>query len=494
MEYISTRNIAATACSSAQAIIAGIAPDGGLYVPKNFPAYDLAKLKDNDYLGLAKDIFGLYLSDFNKQQIEAIVKAAYPESAFGRDIAPVQKVGDFYLLELFHGPTAAFKDMALQALPHLLTTSMALTGQKDDVVILVATSGDTGKAALEGFCDVEHCSIIVFYPADGVSEIQEKQMLTTGGQNTTIIAVNGNFDDCQTAVKQVFADQQLATKMANHNLSFSSANSINFGRLLPQIVYYFDAYRQLCLKHNLPLGEAIDVAVPTGNFGNILAAFYAKQMGLPIANLICASNSNDVLADAISTGLYNRKRPFYQTGSPSMDILVSSNFERFLYEIYGRDAAATANAMQKLNSEGQFTIEAETCQKMQALIYGGKADDQQAAVTIKDIFAKHNYVLDPHTAVGYYVAQQYQAETAAKRPLVLASTASPYKFANTVLKALDIDCQGLNGSEQLQLLAQKTVTNIPNSLAKINNLPQRVKTIINKEEIAATVAKVLELK
>ena len=475
----------------------GLAPDGGLYVPqnrgrrltdrgrrredrgRNFPAYFPAGLAQKNYCELAAEIFALYLKDFSGTELMQAARLAYAGGAFPPQVAPCVQVGPFTVLELFHGPTCAFKDMALAALPHLLMLSAAKTGRSGETVILVATSGDTGKAAQEGFAHVPGYRVIVFYPAGGVSELQEKQMLTGGGAFAAALAVRGNFDDCQRGVKAIFADPAIGERLAKAGMRFSSANSINFGRLLPQVVYYYYAYGQMLAQGRIKAGQNIDIAVPTGNFGNILAAYYAQRMGLPVRRLICASNENDVLAEAIVSGHYNSRRPFYKTASPSMDILVSSNFERFLFEMYGRNATALAAAFAKFGFGGSLKIAEEARRNWQGLLYGGSVAGDTASQVTAQVLSAHDYLLDPHTAVGWAVASSYYDE-AEGVPLLLTATASPYKFPAAVLGALGVSYDGLGGEEQLSLLYRHSGVPIPAPLAALEG-----QTVRPRQEIAA---------
>lgn len=434
--YISTRgNIPPK--TSAQAIAMGMVPQGGLFVAQHIPLISWQKYMDWDYAQLALDIMSVFLDDLPQEVLEQAV-CVYSDGRFNsQNPAPLVQVGNCGLLELWHGPTAAFKDMALQVLPYLLTTSIKKLDRETEVLILTATSGDTGKAALEGFKDVPGTKIVVFYPDGGVSPVQERQMITTGGENTFISAIQGNFDQCQTAVKNIFSCEALREKLAAQNMVFSSANSINWGRLLPQIVYYFWAYLEAVRNGRTAFGEQINIVVPTGNFGNILAAYYAKIMGLPIAKLICASNKNNVLADFFQSGIYDTRRPFFLTSSPSMDILLSSNFERFLFEACGRDALKIRNWYTDLTQDGRFQVDPDTLNICKEHIYGGWADESEVSETIRRTFAEHGYVLDPHTAVGMKVYQDYREKSDDLRFSVIASTASPFKFAGSVLTALD---------------------------------------------------------
>ncbi len=469
MDYISTRGKAAVG-SSAQAIVQGLAPDGGLYVPSTIPAYFPLDLASMDYKTLAKEIFALYLSDFTKDEIGEIVDKAYADNFPACPVATTS-LGTTDVLELWHGPTSAFKDMALQALPHLLLKSLQKTGGEKEIVILVATSGDTGTAALEGFSDVPHTKIIVFYPKEGVSLIQELQMNTTAGANTAVIGVKGNFDDCQTGVKQIFSNQELAATMAAQGKYFSSANSINWGRLLPQIVYYFYGYGQMVANERIAYGEKIDIAVPTGNFGNILAGWYAMKMGLPVHKFFCASNRNNVLTEALDKGRYDRVRPFYKTMSPSMDILISSNFERFVFDISGNDSAYTAQIFNQMKNEGSFRLKPEITANFQDKIIGGYAEEFQCRNAILEVFDAYGYLMDPHTAVGYYVAERLRGHNENGYKLMLVSTASPYKFPAAVLKSLNALPEHADELSLPALLAAHSGTAIPPNLAQLAKLP-----------------------
>lgn len=470
MKYISTRG-KVQPVESATAIIKGIAEDGGLYVPDSIPAYFPTNLAEMDYNTIANDIFSLYLSDFTAEEIADIVSNSYNENNFPDGVVGTASLGDTEVLELWHGPTSAFKDMALQALPHLLVKSLAKTGGDREIIILVATSGDTGKAALEGFADVPNTRIIIFYPKDGVSPIQELQMNTTVGKNTSVISIKGNFDDCQSGVKEIFADKALAQEMADNNQYFSSANSINWGRLLPQIVYYFYAYGEMVAKNRISYGEEIDIAVPTGNFGNILAAWYAMRMGLPVHKFYCASNRNNVLTEALEKGSYDRNRPFYQTISPSMDILISSNFERFIFDISDNDSEYTAKVFELLQNEGRYLIDDELREKFADKMEGAYSDEDQCQAAIQEVFKAYNYLFDPHTAVGYEAAQKLRGHNEQGYKLLLVSTASPYKFPEAVLESLnalpkDEDELALPGH-----LAEVSGTDVPKNLATLSGLP-----------------------
>ena len=451
MLYNSTRDSGA-AVSAAEAIARGISPEGGLYVPEAFPALsdeDFETLRGGDY--------------------PASVAGAYTGGRFDDDKpAPlVELTGGASILELWHGPTCAFKDLALQILPHLLTRSAKKTGDGGKTVILVATSGDTGKAALEGFKDVPDTEILVFYPEDGVSPMQKLQMTTQEGANVFVAAIRGNFDDAQTGVKKIFTDPAVAAKLAGHNMAFSSANSINWGRLVPQVVYYVSAYCDL-LNAGKPLDDGFDVVVPTGNFGNILAAYYARCMGVPIRRLVCASNANNVLTDFLTTGTYDRNRKFYTTISPSMDILVSSNLERLLYELTGRDAGKVAGWMQELSETGKYTVDEGVAAVLKDLFWAGCCDDAQTEAVIRETYEKYGYLCDTHTAVAVGVYEKYRKETGAARPVVIASTASPFKFAASVLDAVAPEKAVGSDFQMVETLSEITGWKVPLPLADLS--------------------------
>lgn len=480
MKYNSTRN-KNTVVTASQAIAQGISEEGGLFVPQSLPKYtldDIKALAEKDYRGRAKKIFADFLSDFTEQEISESVDVAYTKEKFGSDDpAPISYIESgktkMSILELWHGPTCAFKDMALQILPHLLTKSVKKTCSDKEAVILVATSGDTGKAALEGFKDVDGTRIMVFYPVNGVSPMQKRQMATQKGGNVSVVAIEGNFDDAQTGVKKIFTNSEIKTKLAENNKLFSSANSINWGRLLPQVVYYFSAYCDMLNEGKLSPGDKINVVVPTGNFGNILASFYAMNMGLPINKFICASNSNNVLTDFIKTGTYDKKRTFYTTISPSMDILVSSNLERLLYHLTDGNAEKVADWMNKLSSEGSYTVDADVKTKLDALFYGGFCDDENTQKTIRELYKEENYLCDTHTAVAVNVYEQYVAETNDTTPAVIASTASPYKFAKSVLEAVSSEELPADEFAMVEELSAKTKTPVPAPLAALKDAQVR---------------------
>lgn len=439
IRYKSTRSTMVPIPAS-QAILKGLSDDGGLFVPERIPALtcSLRELADMDYRQVAYEVMKLYFTDFTEAELRACIDGAYDSKFDTEVIAPLAKVEGSYYLELFHGPTIAFKDMALSILPYLMTTAMKKNGEDKEVVILTATSGDTGKAALAGFADVPGTRIIVFYPKDGVSAIQKRQMVTQKGKNVAVVGVEGNFDDCQSGVKALFGDEALREKMARAGLAFSSANSINIGRLVPQIAYYVYAYTRLLKEGEITDGEYINITVPTGNFGNILAAYYASRMGLPVHRLLCASNENKVLYDFFATGSYDRNRPFILTNSPSMDILISSNLERLIYELTGSDPQATADFMKQLATAGEYHI-TEPMRERLAVFYGGFASQDECRQQIARIFDECGYVMDTHTAVASTVSEAYRRETGDAAKMLIASTASPYKFAPSILQAVEPD-------------------------------------------------------
>lgn len=499
MNYCSTRN-KGIHVTSAQAIKQGLSVEGGLFVPESFPEISLSDIKylsECSYVQRAKFVLGRFLTDFTSEELDDCVNKAYTKSKFGTDtIAPIYKLNDqAYFLELWHGPTCAFKDMALQILPHLLTTSMKKTNEDKEVVILVATSGDTGKAALEGFRDVDGTRIIVFYPNNGVSEIQKLQMVTQDGGNVGVYAVEGNFDDAQSGVKKIFTDDQYKDSLLSNGFSLSSANSINWGRLVPQIVYYFSAYADLLKNGEINLGDKINVVVPTGNFGNILASYYAYKMGLPVNKFICASNENNVLTDFIQTGVYNKNRAFHTTSSPSMDILISSNLERFLYDLTGQDDTCVAEWMKALNEKGRYQVSPEVKDKLDLLMWGGCADDNDTADTIKKTYEDYGYVVDTHTAVAKAVYDKYVSETGDNTKTVIASTASPFKFNQSVLIALN----GLNavvGKDEFTLLddlSKQSGLSIPTSLSDLKTKAVIFDTVCDKEHMERVVSEFLNV-
>lgn len=496
MQYKSTRN-SKLRLNASQVIAQGISAEGGLFVPENLPDIrnELSRLTNLDYQGLAEEIFQLFLTDFTKEQIHHCVKNAYAPEKFGGEpvklVSLPKSVGNKHLLELWHGPTCAFKDMALQILPYFLTVSLSKSAPDKEAVILVATSGDTGKAALEGFRDVPGTRVLVFYPQDGVSPMQKRQMATQEGGNVGVCAIKGNFDDAQSAVKKIFTDEGMKKSLAEHGFIFSSANSINWGRLLPQIVYYFYAYSQLCKANKLAVGEPMNVAVPTGNFGNIMAAYYAREMGLPIKRLICASNANKVLTDFINTGIYDRRREFYATSSPSMDILISSNLERLLYALSGEDSDALSGWMEQLSTEGHYDVGETVRAKVRGLFFGGFCDDSATARTIKNIWQHDHYLADTHTAVALDVYRQYvESEGDDSTPTVIASTASPYKFVGNVLGALET-LGNEDEFDSISRLEALTDTAAPAQLKNLRHKPVRFDTTIENSQAAGHVLKFL---
>ncbi len=491
MLYNSTEN-KQEVVSASQAIAQGISKDGGLFVPQEFPRYSADTFKELlslDYKGVAKKVFSDFLTDFSDSEINECVEKAYTSEKFGSDNpAPISykkyNGNGVNILELWHGPTCAFKDMALQILPHLLTKSLKKTNDGKDAVILVATSGDTGKAALEGFKDVEHTKIIVFYPMDGVSPMQKHQMNTQEGSNVRVCAIEGNFDDAQTGVKKIFTTPEISAKLNDNNMMFSSANSINWGRLLPQIVYYIFAYCELVNDGKINLGDKINVVVPTGNFGNILASYYAYCMGLPVNKFICASNSNNVLTDFINTGVYDKNRKFYTTISPSMDILVSSNLERLLYKLSGDDDKVTKSWMDALKSEGKYAVSDEVKEKIKSEFYGGFCDDDKTKATIANMFKEENYLCDTHTAVAIAVYDDYVKETGDKTPSVLASTASPYKFSKSVLTAVnDGNEPEMSEFDMVDKLNELTDVDIPKPLSSLKDKKSRFSDVVKVDEM-----------
>lgn len=457
---------------ASEAILKGLSEDGGLFVPDRIPALDktLEELSEMTYGQVAYEVMKLYLTDFTEEELKECIAKAYDEKFDTEEIAPMVEAEGAYYLELFHGATIAFKDMALSILPHLLTTSAKKNHVSNEIVILTATSGDTGKAALAGFADVKGTRIIVFYPKNGVSKIQEKQMVTQKGKNTYVVGIHGNFDDAQTGVKQIFGDKELAAYMDEKGFQFSSANSINIGRLVPQIVYYVYSYVKLLKEERILSGEKINVVVPTGNFGNILAAFYAKQMGLPIHRLICASNENKVLFDFFQSGTYNRNREFVLTSSPSMDILISSNLERLIYRISGNDSEKNGELMAALSNGGAYTITDEMKNQL-VDFYGNYADEQETAKTIHDLYERTGYVIDTHTAVASCVYGKYKEETKDTKTTVIASTASPYKFTRSVINAINYQYDAMEDFELVDELSRLSGVEVPKAIEEIRKAP-----------------------
>lgn len=485
--YKSTRSNSEPVTAS-YAILKGLAEDGGLYVPTAIPALDVpvAKLANMTYQEVAYEVMKLFLTDFTEEELKSCIDKAY-DSKFDTDVvAPLVYADGVYYLELFHGATIAFKDMALSILPHLLITSAKKNNVQNEIVILTATSGDTGKAAMAGFADVEGTRIIVFYPKDGVSPIQEKQMVTQKGNNTFVVGIRGNFDDAQTGVKKMFGDKALASELDENGFQFSSANSINIGRLVPQVVYYVYSYATLLKNGKIQDGEKINVVVPTGNFGNILAAYYAKNMGLPIDKLICASNENKVLFDFFNTGVYDRNREFILTSSPSMDILISSNLERLVYRIAGESAEKNQDMMKALASDGKYEITEDMKKKLQDF-YGNFATEEESADTIRDTFEKTGYIMDTHTSVASCVYKKYVKETNDKKVAVIASTASPYKFGRSVMTAIDSKYSAMDEFELVDELNRLSNVAVPNAVEEIRTAPVRHKTVCNVDEMESTV-------
>ncbi len=492
MFYRSTRD-ASVKVTSAQAISQGISEEGGLFVPETIPtltAEDFNNISKLNYIGRAKAVLSRFLDDFSEEELDYCVNGAYKGTFDNEQPAPLKKLSDGrYILELWHGPTCAFKDLALQILPFLLTTAAKKVG-KGKTVILVATSGDTGKAALEGFCDVDNTEIIVFYPNNGVSPMQKLQMDTQKGKNVYVCAIEGNFDDAQSGVKKIFTDADIKAKLRENGMEFSSANSINWGRLVPQIVYYVSSYCDL-IKNGEDLSKGFDVVVPTGNFGNILAAYYAKCMGVPIKRLVCASNINNILTDFINTGVYNRNRNFYTTASPSMDILISSNLERMIYHLGGNNAEYTAKLQSELATEGKYTIDADVLAKLKSVYCGGFCDDEGTLKTIKSVFDKYDYLCDTHTAVALSVMAEYEKDSNATRPIVVASTASPYKFSASVLKAVAPEKCSDDEFGMVKALEEVTGTKASAPISALNGAVPRFNNVCEKQDMADTVMKVL---
>lgn len=492
--YKSTRNSDKTVTAS-QAILKGLADDGGLFVPVSVPKLDVTmdELKDMSYQETAYAVMKQFFTDFTEEELKHCINSAYDSKFDTEVIAPLVKVGDTYHLELFHGATIAFKDMALSILPHLLTTSAKKNQVKNEIVILTATSGDTGKAALAGFADVEGTKIIVFYPKNGVSRVQELQMVTQKGDNTSVVAIHGNFDNAQSGVKAMFENKELEKELNEAGYQFSSANSINIGRLVPQVVYYVYAYAKLLQNEEIAEDEEINVVVPTGNFGNILAAYYAKNMGIPIAKLICASNENKVLYDFFQTGTYDRNREFVLTTSPSMDILISSNLERLIYKISGEDARKDTDLMTELKTKGSYAITGEMKANL-ADFAAGYATEEQVAKTIHDIYEDTGYVMDTHTAVAATVYKAYREDSKDDRKTVIASTASPYKFAGSVMSAIDPKYKGQDDFKLIEELQKVSGTELPNAIKEIMNAEIRHNTECDVDQMEQTVKSILGVK
>ena len=475
MHYISTRDTSLR-LNSSEAICQGLSLEGGLFVPDTIPTMsedDILDLCSMDYCGRAFSIISRFLPDFTGEEIRSIIASSYGKNFDSCEITPVRKLtNDTWFLELWHGPTCAFKDIALQILPRLITTSMVKIGEKREVCILVATSGDTGKAALEGFRDVPHTKILVFYPKNGVSDIQELQMQTQLGDNVSVCSVSGNFDDAQSGVKEIFRDSNLRLELDRKGWFLSSANSINWGRLLPQIVYYFSAYCDLLNVGEFSMGTPLNFCVPTGNFGDILAGYYAKQMGLPVGKLICASNKNNILTEFITTGRYDRHRLFYTTLSPSMDILISSNLERLLFHASDGDAEKIRGYMESLNKNGAYEVNSDLISRIRSVFACGCCDDKMTKDCIGEVWNTHRYLIDTHTAVAYRVLKGYRAETGDDTPCVVVSTANPFKFTAAVLEAIGSPCDG-DGLSLINHLENATGNPAPGPLAALKSLPVR---------------------
>lgn len=489
MYYHSTRN-GSINLTAAQAIAKGLSEDGGLFVPGELPKLGEKQLKAlcaMDYQGRAKFIMSLFLDGFSEEELDCFVTHAYGAQFDSDCAAPLKPLNDnTRVLELWHGPTAAFKDMALQMLPYLMTASMKKTGETRQVCILTATSGDTGKAALEGFRDVPGTKIMVFYPKDGVSEVQALQMTSQEGENVSVFSVYGNFDDAQSGVKAIFSDSDLREELSQKGWFLSSANSINWGRLLPQIVYYVSAYCDMVNSGAVAFGEKINFCVPTGNFGNILAGYYARSMGLPVERLICASNANDVLTDFINTGVYDKNRPFYTTVSPSMDILISSNLERLLFHISDCDDVFVRDCMSDLDRQGKYIVDEEKMERIRGVFACGACDEDSTKNTVRNIWEQYGYLIDTHTAVACSVLKDYRARTGDVAPTVVVSTASPYKFCGAVLEALGGDGSG-SGLDLLDALQVKTGTVIPKPLDGLRGRHIRFTDTVEKKEMTAVV-------
>lgn len=490
--YRSTRNHDVTVPAS-KAILQGLAEDGGLFVPDYIPKLDVAleDLSGMTYQETAYQVMKLFLTDFTEEELKHCISCAYDEKFDTPAIAPLREADGAWYLELFHGATIAFKDMALSILPHLLTTSAKKNQVENEIVILTATSGDTGKAALAGFADVPGTRIIVFYPKNGVSPIQEKQMVTQKGENTYVVGIHGNFDDAQSGVKRIFGDKELKQELNEAGFQFSSANSINIGRLVPQIVYYVYAYGKMAAAGNITPGEKINVTVPTGNFGNILAAYYAKNMGLPIDKLICASNDNKVLVDFFQTGTYDRNRKFILTTSPSMDILISSNLERLIYQIADCDSAKNAELMSELTSRGVYEITDDMRAKLTDF-YGNYSTEKETTAEISRVYKETGYVLDPHTAVASGVYRKYRQETGDATKTVIASTASPYKFTRSVMDAVEPAHAQLSDFELVDKLSELSGTKVPRAIEEIRTAPVLHDTVVEVNEMRETIKNILK--
>ncbi len=497
MRYYSTRN-QEQSTTSAEAIKQGLADDGGLYVPaERAVPFKKENLPRGSYTKIASDIFKLFLTDFDAAELEKAIASAYNDINFDHPlITPMHKLSpELYVMELWHGPTYAFKDIALQILPHFLRTAVKVTGEKAEIVVLAATSGDTGKSALEGFSNVSGTRIIVYFPEGGVSEVQQLQMITQEGENVGVAAVRGNFDDTQNGVKELFNDRKLKEQLVKSSYRLSSANSINWGRLLPQIVYYFAAYHDLVNREELQPEEKINFVVPTGNFGNILAGYYARELGLPVNRLICAANQNNVLSDFIKTGRYLSRRPLHQTCSPSMDILISSNLERLLFELTDHEPKKVTKWMEQLKSNGEYQIDPGTLKKLQELFWADYADDRETLQTIAETYRDFQYLIDTHTAVGRAVLDKYHLAEKDNCRSVLLSTASPFKFSGSVINALfdDEKYSGVSELDLLQILSRETGNPVPPNLASLHEKPVKHKQVIERQDMRDHLLDALDL-
>ena len=486
MKFFSTRDHDHIVTAS-QAIAQGLSDEGGLFVPERFPQVDVRALCQLNYPALAAAVVSEYLTDYSKDFLTEATRTTYGEAFGGKAgyLAPVE--GNTYALELWHGPTCAFKDYALQLMPKLLVEAKKNLSRTEKTLILVATSGDTGKAALDGYHDIPGVEIAVFYPTGGTSEIQRLQMATQEGANVAVYAVRGNFDDAQTGVKRVFGDKAIAARLAERNIRLSSANSINWGRLVPQIVYYFAAYAQLLKAGRITFGDEVDFCVPTGNFGDILAGYYAKRMGLPVGKLVCASNENNVLTDFLTTGTYTAKREFFKTTSPSMDILVSSNLERLLYSVTDEDSEKVTEWMQQLNTEGVYNVGEKIHKKITSAFFGAWVDEQETAETIRRVYNDSKYLLDPHTAVAWRACEKYRLVTSDDRYAVVVSTASPYKFSGSVYEAVKNGGEELHSFDALHKLHELTGVPVPEKMLQLENMPVLHKEVIEPENMAEAV-------
>ena len=499
MKYISTRGTDYQ-YTSAQAIKQGIAPDGGLFVPESIPKLspeDFLRMADESYVEIAADVLSLYLDDYSHSELLDYCIWAYDPEKFGEDPAPLVQINKYndreFILELWHGPTSAFKDMALQLLPYLMTGAIRKTGETRKVCILTATSGDTGKAALEGFKDIPGTEVIVFYPNSGVSEAQRLQMITTEGENVHVIAVKGCFDDTQSGVKKIFSDKEFEETLKEKGVILSSANSINWGRLVPQIAYYVASYAALLRNEKIAPGEAINVVVPTGNFGNILAAWYAMKMGVPMNKLICASNRNKVLSDFLRSGTYDRNRDFYKTNSPSMDILISSNLERLLFEITGKNGAKVLEWMGELSEKGSYTVDPTTLRTLQGVFVGGFSDEAGIIKTIREVYDRCDHVIDTHTAVGFNVYGRYYQRSADETKTIFVSTASPFKFADSVLDAIFGGgySRGRSSEVIIRELSEESSLPVPLGLTNLQDKKILHDTLIEKDDMQKEVLEIL---